>query len=222
MLPLELVTRRYAWGTYLLRHPEYQNSHGQIHRFEELVWEFFHKWSVITHPVTNEPYQMDEETARSKYLRNGVWQKGVYTDPYVHITDAGWVLYPPKEDLSKSRPLMTIHPVLEKSETKEVIDRILMPAFYVLESAWEKVTTDHGRIALVDLKLEIGRRLSDNKLVIADVVDNDSWRIWQGGDPARQLDKQLFRENHPLREVAENYELVTRLTDRFIDPHPDA
>ena len=35
-------------------------------------------------------------------------------------------------------------------------------------------------------------------------------------DPARQLDKQSFREGHPLAVVAENYELVAALTERFV------
>ena len=52
-------------------------------------------------------------------------------------------------------------------------------------------------------------------IVLSDVVDNDSWRIWPGGDPNKQLDKQSFREGEDLVNVANKYQLVTQLTDQF-------
>ena len=92
----------------------------------------------------------------------------------------------------------------------------MAPTFAALERAWGRIETANGPVALVDLKMEVGRRASDGKLVVADVIDNDSWRIWPGADPSKQLDKQVFREGHPLAEVRENYELVAALTDRFV------
>ena len=66
------------------------------------------------------------------------------------------------------------------------------------------------------IKIEAGRQNIDGKLVIADVIDIDSWRIWPGGDPSRQLDKQNFRDGHPLSEVSDNYALVAELTRAFV------
>jgi len=63
MLPLELVVRRYAWGFYLQRQPDHKRQDGTAYRFDELVWEIFHKWSVVSSPITNSPYQKDEEAA---------------------------------------------------------------------------------------------------------------------------------------------------------------
>jgi phosphoribosylaminoimidazole-succinocarboxamide synthase len=74
------------------------------------------------------------------------------------------------------------------------------------------VETQYGPIVLADIKIEAGRQKVDGKLVIADVIDNDSWRIWPGGDPSKQLDKQNFRDGHPLSEVSDNYALVAELT----------
>jgi len=214
MFPLELVARRYAWGTSLLRHPRYRMQ-DTPHRFDQPQWEIFHKWSVIAAPLSDPPVQVPEGQARERYLKDGVWAKGVYTDPYVRAEDDRWCLYPPKEDLEKAKALMCIEPVLSGDELNEVVNAVLLPAFLILEKAWGGVVTSHGPVHLADMKIEIGRRTKDDKIVIADVIDNDSWRIWPGGDPARQLDKQCFRDDHPLSKVAENYALVAQLTERF-------
>ena len=52
--------------------------------------------------------------------------------------------------------------------------------------------------------------------MLSDVVDNDSWRIWPGGNPKNQLDKQSFRDGEDLSNVANKYQLVTELTNKFI------
>jgi phosphoribosylaminoimidazole-succinocarboxamide synthase len=63
--------------------------------------------------------------------------------------------------------------------------------FEVLAHAWRRRET-----LLVDLKIEFGRLASGegrNNLVIADVIDNDSWRIWPQGREELMLDKQIYR-----------------------------
>jgi phosphoribosylaminoimidazole-succinocarboxamide synthase len=213
MLPLELVIRRYAWGSYLQRHPEYKKKGSSAYRFDEPIWEIFHKWSVVSSPITENPYQMDEEAARKQFLNNGTWQEGVYTDPYIKIEKDRWLIYPSKKEISKSKPIMPIEPACTQKELDYIVQSIMLPAFLTLEDGWRKIVTTHGPVELVDLKIEVGRRLDNNEIVIADVIDNDSWRIWPGGDPEKQLDKQCFRENHPLSKVAENYVIVAGMTE---------
>lgn len=216
MLPLELIIRRYAWGSYLKRYPAFRRDDGKPHRFEKLVCEINHKWSVVSPPAAAEPYQIPEEEARERFLRDGVWQEGIYTDPIIEIEDGRWVLYSHAEPIAGARPLMEIEPVVPPAEFREIVDGMMIPAFEILEEAWRGIETRHGPVVLVDLKIEVGRRYPDSKLVIADVIDNDSWRIWPGGDPAHQLDKQVFRDDDPLSTVEENYALVAELTAQFL------
>ena len=64
------------------------------------------------------------------------------------------------------------------------------------------------------MKIEVG--INQNKeIVIADVIDNDSWRIWPNGDPKKQLDKQSFRDCEKLTDVQRKYPIVTEYTKKF-------
>ena len=58
------------------------------------------------------------------------------------------------------------------------------------------------------MKIEVG--INQNKeIVIADVIDNESWRIWPNGEPKKQLDKQSFRDGEELTDVQRKYAIVT-------------
>lgn len=220
MIPLEMVVRRYAWGSYLIRNPELKTETHAPHRFDQPVCEFFHKWAVISAPLSAAPYQLPEEEVRDKYLRDGRWALGVYTDPYISIQENLWHLLPQKQKPTAENILMSVEPLFTPAEMTKITQSIILPTFLILEKAWHNIETKYGAVQLADLKLELGRRKRDGKIVVADVIDNDSWRIWPGGDPRKQLDKQCFRDNDPLTKVAENYQMVTELT-RCFAVHPN-
>lgn len=90
--------------------------------------------------------------------------------------------------------------------------------FEILGHAWRLQQT-----LLVDLKIEFGRLASGEgkgSLVIADVIDNDSWRIWPQGREELMLDKQIYRnlaEVTPaaLAQVKKAYETVAERVSIF-------
>ena len=213
MLPLEFVVRRYAWGSFLLRNNQYKKDIKNPHRFQNPIWEIFHKNSAVMPPNVKEPIQMGENEAREKYLKDGEWAQGVFTDPYIKIGDH-WELYSAKDPIEGSA-LMNTPKLLNTDELNTAINNIVVPSFEALEKSWAEISTIDGPVQLVDIKLELGFRTRDDVLVLSDVVDNDSWRIWPGGKPNKQLDKQSFREGENLSNISNKYKLVTELTNQF-------
>jgi phosphoribosylaminoimidazole-succinocarboxamide synthase len=90
--------------------------------------------------------------------------------------------------------------------------------FEILAHAWRRQET-----LLVDLKIEFGRLIGAEgrgNLVIADVIDNDSWRIWPQGREELMLDKQMYRNLQEvtaadLDRVLANYETVAEIVGTF-------
>jgi phosphoribosylaminoimidazole carboxylase PurE protein len=88
--------------------------------------------------------------------------------------------------------------------------RIASCAFLALEKAWQLEAA-----TIVDLKVEFGFD-SKARLLLSDVIDNDSWRVIENGS---YIDKQLYRDGGALDDVAAKYRLVADTTGRFRLPH---
>jgi phosphoribosylaminoimidazole-succinocarboxamide synthase len=99
-----------------------------------------------------------------------------------------------------------------------VMTELARLTFDILSHAWRK-----RDVLLVDLKIEFGRLAggeNEGQLVIADVIDNDSWRIWPQGREELMLDKQMYRnlqnvDGAALENVKRAYERVADLVGTF-------
>lgn len=141
-------------------------------------------------------------------------------DPRMVLVDGLWHFYDASAPESSKPPLFSREFDSVGITRDEVTKMQVMTreVFAILEEAWKKLG-----IELIDLKIEFGRDIKGN-LMVADVIDNDSWRLWPNGDETRDLSKQVFRNNpNPTEEdlegILENYRQVVRHTNHFYYDH---
>lgn len=178
-LPLEVVARRVATGSYLDRHPEAKEGDY----FLQLVIEFFYK---------------DDE------------------------------LHDPMLDLKHLKVL--------SSKTD-----VFVQAYGLAVMTFERLETAFARLnhQLIDMKIEVGYPVQSGELIVIDEITAGSFRLWPylntsqrglnlnsdvivaTGNAMAQLnkegmlDKQLYREGHPLAEVKDKFGRIKVLTDSF-------
>ena len=190
MLPYEVVVRREAHGSYLKRNPHL--AKGQL--FPQSLIEFYLKTK--------------DKNWNGKPL--------VADDPFMQFTDDGKEirLYNPAKPLSGQEPFLVLatSEVFSRDDEAKLFPemrRVARQAFLALEKAWQ---LEGG--TLVDLKVEFGFDAKGN-LLLADVVDNDSWRVLEGGT---YIDKQVYRDGGALEDVAAKYRRVADITGHFRVP----
>ncbi len=187
MLPYEVVLRREAHGSYLKRMPGLAKGH----LFPKLLLEFFLK------------------------TKDRVWKNHALLcdDPLMHYVPATATieLFEPSRPIHGQKPFLVLPAAEVFSHANEAdrfaeMGRLARRAFLVLEKAWQI----EGR-TLVDFKVEFGLA-SDGTLLLADVIDNDSWRVLENG---AYIDKQAYRDGGKLDDVAAKYLHVAEITDGF-------
>jgi len=164
MIPLEVVTRGVAAGSFVKRNPNVQRGMLLVPR----LTEFFLKDDANHDPMIS-------------------------------------------PDEIVSRGIAQPHEVAAMTEMARL-------TFDILTHAWRR-----RDVLLVDLKIEFGRLAggeNQGQLVIADVIDNDSWRIWPQGREDLMLDKQIYRnlqsvDDAALADVKRAYEKVADLVGTF-------
>ena len=190
MLPYEVVVRREAHGSYLKRNPHL--SKGQL--FPQALVEFYLKTK--------------DKNWKGKPL--------IADDPFMQFAeDAKQIrLFNPAKPLQGQEPFLVLagSEVFGRDDEGQIFPemrRIARQAFLVLEKAWQ---LEGG--TLVDLKVEFG---FDTKggLLLADVIDNDSWRVLEGGS---YIDKQVYRDGGALDDVVAKYRHVAEITGHFRVP----
>lgn len=169
MIPVEVVARRLATGSYLKRNPSVPEGYC----FTPPIIEFFFKDDKRHDPIMT-PMEIMKEKITSK--------EGAT------IT---------QEHLKKMASLCNL-------------------AFLLLERAWNT-----RGVTLVDLKVEFGFD-TDGECILADVIDNDSWRIWPKGNKSLMKDKQVYRNlkessQEALKEISKNYGWVAGETANFVE-----
>jgi phosphoribosylaminoimidazole-succinocarboxamide synthase len=185
MIPLEVVMRRRATGSYLKRHPEIAEGA----RFDPPLVEFF-----LKDDARHDPQIAPDEIA----------SQGIATADEVEImTTTGRRVFEAVERAWAGQEVTLVDLKIEFGRTVETKD--------------ERPAT----------KVEAGSELSSfvlrpSSLVVADMIDNDSWRLWPGGDKGRMIDKQVYRNmrevtDEGLEQVRQLYETVASMTDRWND-----
>ncbi len=184
MIPLEVVTRRFAAGSYLKRNPEVPKDHV----FDMIEYELFYKDDKL-----HDPFVVFDHIYGSGTLQ--LHRADVPTNSGKHVSH-----------------LKTIEFYADFDQMRI----IALQAFLILEEAWLELG-----LVLYDMKIEFGLvedGLGGKRLVLADVITNDEWRLRDGD--GNQLDKQVFRDavrNNTVDEavdgIIENYEMIAKLSE---------
>ena len=199
MVLLECIARRIAMGSYVARCPwEKKNPFKRFHR---LATEYFLKTTK------------GKLVFRDQVVVDGLTP--VEDDPIIiNPFDEQWQLFHPglpqfHPDANLNRTIQRAEAILPGISVKE-IDAILRKTFLFLEGLFNIFGYRFS-----DYKIEFGIT-QDGRLVIADVIDPDSWRTNTWSWTA--FDKQSFRDGIDPKEVGKRYDVIARMAEFFRIP----
>jgi len=167
--------------------------------------------------------QVQEGTVFSEPVFEMFWKNDDEHDPWMIPSKVSYDLYDAKApmrslgrhllpDDSQGLPSLAMYPVL---------DALACQVFRVLEWAWNE-----SGVQLVDFKIECGVYPQEGRIVVADVIDNDSWRLWPSGRKEGMLDKQVYRDAANMEDVkarlSRNYKVVADMSAHLLQvPVPE-
>lgn len=189
MIPIEVVMRRLATGSFLKRHPDFEEED----RFEPVRVEFFMKDDTLSPPEAGADTKNDPL---------------MVVDPVTLRT----LLFKPKRPMGDPGSFIGEEVGLPFSLTMDQVfelQRLGGWTFLTLERALAS-----ENITLVDLKIECGLT-SDGRIVVADEVSNDSWRIWLGGNKKAMKDKQRFRDWIDSGDFSDKEEMLASFDEDY-------
>lgn len=187
MIPLELVARRIATGSFLDRNPDIAD--GTV--LADLVFETFEKDDHNHDPLV-------ELDFASGTLRRFVPN----TKAAIRLGDvtAG--------DLISEQPLSQSRFATLTADVVEELRRITLRTFEVVAQAWAALGGTY-----FDFKIECGFDRETGRLLVADVIDSDSGRL-RFGD--KDMSKQAYRDgSQSLPDIKKNFDEVAELTRQF-------
>jgi phosphoribosylaminoimidazole-succinocarboxamide synthase len=189
MIPLELVARRYATGSFRDRFPDLAD--GAV--LEELVFEIFEKDDANHDPLLEFDF---EAGVLRRHVPNDKAAEAIGPD-----VKAGDLIS--EEPLGESR-YADVSPELIASLRSRTAS-----AFEVIEDAWKQ----QGGV-YIDFKIECGFDRETGDLLVADVIDSDSGRLRFG---EVDMSKQSYRDGTAsLPEIKKKFDEVAAVTDRFV------
>jgi phosphoribosylaminoimidazole carboxylase/phosphoribosylaminoimidazole-succinocarboxamide synthase len=198
MIYLEVIGRRLGIGSYLKRNP-WEKQEPPM-RFHQVKAELFLKTTkgglkvgknVLVSGLTKEQDDPFIDNPQEKE-----WRLMDPAKPEFHSeADLGWTVS--RDQIVSATNLAEIEGMLRK-------------CFLFLEGLFQ---TFGYRFA--DFKIEFGIT-TDGRVVISDVIDQDSWRLlswdWQ------HFSKQAFRDGEDISEVERKYGFIARMSEFFRIP----
>lgn len=187
MIPIELVARRIASGSYVDRFPEV--ALGTV--FDELVFEMFEKDDDRHDPLIEFNFN------------NGTLFR------YVPNVKAASEMGAEPGDLMSAQVLSISRYADVTLELVDQLRELTLRTFAILEELWASVGG-----TFTDLKIEAGFDDETRRLLLADVIDAEAGKLSFGD---RDMSKQPYRDgSQSLSSIATNFEEVADFSDQFV------